>query len=146
MADRTSLDGRRRRDPRRSAEESQDLRRPGDGGLGRLRLALSRDIPVSVQGPALVYAAEDSPSNLRSRLESLSAQRNLRLENLDLRVITSDFIRLDHPQDQKRLHETLLLYRPALLVLDPLVRLHCQDENQADRWRPCSATSAICSD
>jgi hypothetical protein len=87
--------------------------------------------PVSVQGPSLVYAAEDSPSNLRSRLESLSAQRNLRLENLDLRVITSDFIRLDHPQDQKRLHETLLLYRPALLVLDPLVRLHCQDENQA---------------
>jgi len=87
--------------------------------------------PVSVQGPALVYAAEDSPSNLRSRLESLAAQRNLRLENLDLRVITSDFIRLDHPQDQKRLHETVLLYRPALLVLDPLVRLHCQDENQA---------------
>jgi len=90
-----------------------------------------RTFPVSVQGPALVYAAEDSPSNLRSRLESLAAQRNLRLEKLDLRVITANFIRLDHPQDQMRLHETVLLYRPALLVLDPLVRLHSQDENQA---------------
>lgn len=87
--------------------------------------------PVSVQGPALVYAAEDSPSNLRSRLESLAAQRNLRLDNIDLRVITADFIRLDHPQDQQRLRDTVLLYRPTLLVLDPLVRLHSQDENQS---------------
>jgi hypothetical protein len=87
--------------------------------------------PVSAQGPALVYAAEDSPSNLRSRLAALAAQRNLGLEDLDLRVITADFIRLDHPQDQERLRETVLLYRPALLVLDPLVRLHSQDENQS---------------
>ena len=87
--------------------------------------------PVSVQGPTLVYAAEDSPSDLRSRLESLAAQRDLCLKDLDLRVITADFIRLDHPQDQARLHETVSLYRPALLVLDPLVRLHSQDENQS---------------
>ena len=87
--------------------------------------------PVPVQGPALVYAAEDSPSNLRSRLASLAAQRNLGLEGLDLRVITADFIRLDRPEDQERLRETVLLYRPALLVLDPLVRLHSQDENQS---------------
>jgi hypothetical protein len=87
--------------------------------------------PVSVQGPTLVYAAEDAPSDLRSRLESLAAQRNRRLEDLDLRVITADFIRLDHPQDQERLRETVLRYRPVLLVLDPLVRLHSQDENQS---------------
>ncbi|MBP1598488.1 MAG: hypothetical protein H6Q05_3865 [Acidobacteria bacterium] len=87
--------------------------------------------PVSVQGPTLVYAAEDAPSDLRSRLESLAAQRDRRLEDLDLRVITADFIRLDHPQDQERLRETVLRYRPMLLVLDPLVRLHSQDENQS---------------
>jgi hypothetical protein len=87
--------------------------------------------PVSLQGPALVYAAEDSLSNLRSRLAALAAQRGLGLEDLDLQVITADFIRLDHPQDQERLRETVLLYRPALLVLDPLVRLHSQDENQS---------------
>ena len=87
--------------------------------------------PVSAQGPALVYAAEDSPANLRERLASLAAQRSLSLQALDLRVITADLIRLDHPQDQERLRETVLLYRPALLVLDPLVRLHSQDENQS---------------
>jgi len=87
--------------------------------------------PVVEPGPALVYAAEDSPGNLRSRLESLAAQRNLSLDRLDLRVITADCIQLDRPQDQERLRQTVLLYRPALLVLDPLVRLHSQDENQA---------------
>lgn len=87
--------------------------------------------PVAVQGPALVFAAEDSPSNLRARLSALAAQRSLPLERLDLQIITSDCIRLDHPRDQERLRETVLLHRPALLVLDPLVRLHSQDENQS---------------
>jgi len=87
--------------------------------------------PVANPGPALVYAAEDSPCNLRSRLESLAVQRNLSLDRLDLRIITADCIHLDRPQDQERLLETVLLYRPVLLVLDPLVRLHSQDENQA---------------
>jgi hypothetical protein len=87
--------------------------------------------PVARQAPALVYAAEDSPSNLRARLAALAAQRNRGLKDLDLRVITADLIRLDHPQDQERLRETVSLYHPALLVLDPLVRLHSQDENQS---------------
>jgi len=66
VADRTPLDGRRRRNPCRTAEDSQDLRRPGDGRRGRFRITLPRDLPVARQAPALVYAAEDSPSNLRA--------------------------------------------------------------------------------
>lgn len=87
--------------------------------------------PVAVQSPTLVFAAEDSLSNLRARLSALAAQHSLPLERLDLQIITADCIRLDHPRDQERLRETVLLYRPALLVLDPLVRLHSQDENQS---------------
>src|SRR5437867_12539377 len=44
---------------------------------------------------------------------------------------TADSLRLDHTADQERLEATLILHRPALLILDPLVRLHAIDENAA---------------
>jgi len=50
---------------------------------------------------------------------------------LDLRIITADSLRLDRISDQQRLEATLLLHRPVLLILDPLVRLHAIDENAA---------------
>src|SRR5260370_10873807 len=50
---------------------------------------------------------------------------------MDIRVITADSLRLDHAIDQQRLDATLMLHRPVLLILDPLVRLHAIDENAA---------------
>ena len=86
---------------------------------------------VPSPGPVLLYAAEDSESALRSRLESLARHHGLDLAYLDIRVITADSLRLDRTTDQERLEATLTLHRPVLLILDPLVRLHAIDENAA---------------
>jgi AAA domain len=86
---------------------------------------------VPSPGPVLLYAAEDPESALRLRLESLADHHRLQLAYLDIRVITADSLRLDRTPDQERLEATLMLHRPALLILDPLVRLHTIDENAA---------------
>ena len=86
---------------------------------------------VPSPGPVLLYAAEDSESALRLRLESLAQHHGLHLAYLDIRVITADSLRLDRTTDQERLEATLALHRPVLLILDPLVRLHAIDENAA---------------
>lgn len=86
---------------------------------------------VPSPGPVLLYAAEDSESALRSRLESLARHHRLDLACLDIRVITADSLRLDRIADQERLEATLTLHRPVPLILDPLVRLHAIDENAA---------------
>jgi hypothetical protein len=87
--------------------------------------------PVSSPGPVLLYAAEDSAATLRSRVETLSRLHKVDFERLDVHMITVDSLRLDRPDHQDRLESTLQLYKPALLVLDPLVRVHAIDENVA---------------
>jgi hypothetical protein len=64
-------------------------------------------------------------------LEALAHHHGIYLPYLDIRVITADSLRLDRTADQERLEATLTLHRPALLILDPLVRLHAIDENAA---------------
>jgi hypothetical protein len=86
---------------------------------------------VPEPGPVLLYAAEDSAAALRRRLESLAHHHRLDMPHLDIRVITTPALRLDRAADQERLDATLALHRPALLILDPLVRLHAVDENAA---------------
>ena len=86
---------------------------------------------VPAARPVLLYAAEDSASELRLRLESLAQHHAIPLAHLDIGVITVDALRLDRTVDQQRLLATLLQHRPALLILDPLVRLHAIDENAA---------------
>lgn len=87
--------------------------------------------PVEKAGSVLLYAAEDAPSIVRSRLEGLAAHRGLKLETLPIQVITAESIRLDLEKDQTRLKRTVEALRPALLILDPFVRLHHIDENSA---------------
>jgi hypothetical protein len=86
---------------------------------------------VASPGPVLLYAAEDSAMTLRSRLETLARLHEVDFERLNVHVITIDSLRLDHPEHQDRLESTLHAYKPALLVLDPLVRVHSIDENVA---------------
>jgi AAA domain len=86
---------------------------------------------VPAAGRVLLYAAEDSATALRLRLESLATHHGCDLATLDIRVITTESLRLDSETDQKRLEMTLILHRPILLLLDPLVRLHSIDENAA---------------
>jgi hypothetical protein len=86
---------------------------------------------VASPGPVLLYAAEDSTTTLRSRLETLARIHKIDFERLNVHVITIDSLRLDQPEHQSRLESTLYAYKPVLLVLDPLVRVHSIDENVA---------------
>jgi hypothetical protein len=52
-------------------------------------------------------------------------------------VVTSAQLQLDQQRDRRRLARTVQHHRPRLLLLDPLVRLHSQNENDA------SAISAL---
>ena len=86
---------------------------------------------VLAPGPALVYLAEDSLPGVRDRVAQLCRHRGLDLTTLDLHVVTAASLRLDRERDQIALDRTLAALRPALLLLDPLVRLHRLDENSA---------------
>lgn len=88
--------------------------------------------PVHARGPVLLYAAEDSASVLRLRLQSLARNRQIDLDALDVHVITAGLLRLDQPAHQERLQATVARYQPRLLILDPLVRIHSADENASN--------------
>lgn len=47
-------------------------------------------------------------------------------------MITAPSMRLDLTIDQRRLAETVRCVAPRLLILDPFVRLHHANENQAN--------------
>jgi len=87
--------------------------------------------PAALQGPALVYLAEDALAEIRGRIEALCRHRHLAIDALELFVITAPSLRIDRSVDQERLAATLADLRPRLLLLDPLVRLHRLDENSA---------------
>jgi hypothetical protein len=87
--------------------------------------------PVEQPGPALVYLAEDPLPCVRDRIASLCTLRHLPLDRIPLHVITAASLRLDDPGDRDRLAATVARLAPRLLLLDPLVRLHSGDENDA---------------
>lgn len=115
----------------------------GEPKLGKTWLGL--DISISVAsgtpclghyeveepGRALIYLAEDDEPDVRCRIEAICVHRGLDVNNLDLHVITVPVLRLDRRTDQQRLVATLEHFRPRLLLLDPLVRIHRLDENDA---------------
>ena len=87
--------------------------------------------PVAEPGGALVYMAEDAAPVVKERLAGLCRHRGLDLAALPIGVITAPSLRLDLPRDQCRLAETVQRQAPRLLLLDPFVRLHRINENQA---------------
>ncbi|MCP4544610.1 MAG: AAA family ATPase [Chloroflexi bacterium] len=86
---------------------------------------------VNQTGPVLVFLAEDAGPAVRARIQALCTQRNLDIDHLNLYVITASTLRLDLGADQQRLDATLEHLSPRLLLLDPMVRLHRLDENNA---------------
>ena len=87
--------------------------------------------PVDAAGPVLVYLAEDSPHFVKQRLRSLCHCRGVDLAGIPLHVITAPSLRLDLERDQRRLDATVAGLGPRLLLLDPFVRLHRINENDA---------------
>ena len=87
--------------------------------------------PVREPGRVLIYLAEDSLEALRGRVAAITRYRGLELADIDLHVIKTPELRLDLPEQRRRLEATVRALRPRLLLLDPLVRLHRLDENRA---------------
>lgn len=87
--------------------------------------------PVPLAGPVLIYPAEDRPGAVRGRIEGLCQSRGLVLAGLPIHIVTAESLRLDEQRDRVALEQLLGRIRPALVVLDPLVRLHGGDENSA---------------
>jgi AAA domain len=86
---------------------------------------------VPERGPVLVYLAEDALPIVRERVAGMARHRGLDLAAVDVHVITAPTLRLDQERHRMRLLETARRLRPRLLILDPLVRLHGIDENNA---------------
>lgn len=57
--------------------------------------------------------------------------RGLELTQVELHVITAPTLRLDQQRHREQLLQTAQRLRPRLLLLDPLVRMHGIDENNA---------------
>ena len=101
-------------------------------------LCLRRFRPART-GRVLLFAAEDALHVVRARLAGIALTAGVAFETLDIQVITAPTVRLDLPEDQHRLRETVATLRPTLLVLDPFVRLHRIDENAAAEVAPLLA-------
>jgi hypothetical protein len=93
--------------------------------------ACLRHFPVRRQGPVLLFPAEDSLAVVRQRLEGIASAAGQSLSALPIEVITAPVVRLDLSSDRQRLTNTLASIQPILLILDPLIRLHRVDENDA---------------
>ena len=86
---------------------------------------------VGEPGPALLYMAEDAAPVVKTRLLGICRHRGLELARLPIHLIIAPALRLDRAHDQLRLRNAVATYVPRLLVLDPFVRLHRIDENDA---------------
>jgi AAA domain len=79
----------------------------------------------------LLFPAEDSLAVVRQRLQGIAAAAQVSFESLPVQVITAPSLRLDTEPDRQRLSSTVQEQKPVLLILDPLIRLHRVDENDA---------------
>lgn len=75
--------------------------------------------------------AEDAAPVVKARLAGICRARGVELAGVPIHVITAPTLRLDRGRDQARLRHTVRELAPRLLVLDPFVRLHRIDENDA---------------
>lgn len=95
---------------------------------------------VPATGPVLLYAAEDTPLQVRQRIEQLCLARTAPFATLELGLILEPTLRIDRPQDIDRLRTTLARQHYRLLILDPYVRLQAADENNATEVAAILAT------
>ena len=86
---------------------------------------------VGDAGGVLLYMAEDAAPVVKARLIGICQHRGLDLSTLPVHLITAPALRLDRERDQARLRDSVAKYAPRLLILDPFVRLHRIDENDA---------------
>lgn len=90
-----------------------------------------RQYSVPRSGKVLLFPAEDSLPVVRQRLEGIASVAQVAFDSLLVEVITAPSLRLDTSPDRQRLSNTVQQLQPRLLILDPLIRLHRVDENDA---------------
>jgi hypothetical protein len=93
--------------------------------------ACLRPFAVRRTGKGLLFPAEDSLAIVRQRLEGIATMAPVDFPSLPVEVIPAPSLRLDPATDRQRLADTVQKLQPILLVLDPLIRLHRIDENDA---------------
>lgn len=93
--------------------------------------ACLRQFPVCRTGKVLLFPAEDSLAVVRQRLEGIACAAGVSFPSLPVEVITAPSLRLDTAVDRQRLADTVQTLQPIVLILDPLIRLHRVDENDA---------------
>ncbi len=93
--------------------------------------ACLRQFAVRRAGRVLLFPAEDSLAVVRQRLEAIACAARVCFQSLPVEVITAPSLRLDTSTDRQRLTDTVQHFQPILLILDPLIRLHRVDENDA---------------
>ena len=93
--------------------------------------ACLRQFPVRHPGSVLLFPAEDALPVVRERLEGICAAAAVDFASLPVDVITAPTLRLDTLADRQRLTQTVEALHPRLLILDPMIRLHRVDENDA---------------
>jgi len=98
--------------------------------------ACLRRFRVLRTAPVLLFPAEDSLVVVRQRLAGICAAAHTCLDALPIYVITVPRLLLDMPQDREQLRETVAEINPALLILDPFIRLHRSDENASKEVAP----------
>ena len=102
-----------------------------------LALAVAAGVPafgrfaVPRAGTVLFFGAEDPPADLRARFEGIAHARSVELRRAPLLLLDVAELRLDDSLQLGRLRRTVAAHKPALLVLDPLVRIARIDENSA---------------
>jgi len=95
--------------------------------------ACLRQFPARRTGKVLLFPAEDSLAIVRQRLEGIAHAAGVNFPALPVEVITAPSLRLDTALDRQRLSDTVQKIQPVLLILDPLIRLHRLDENDASQ-------------
>lgn len=94
------------------------------------------ELAVPQPGPSLIFMAEDATTDVKRRLSGICRHREIDLTQIPLHVITAPALRLDLERDQELLSATVEHFKPRFLLLDPFVRLHRIDENNAGSVSP----------
>lgn len=136
----------------------------GDGGVGKSVFALNLALeladpspegflgcfPVSQQAKSLILQSENSMASMTSRLqkifgledmpfdEALEAIPRAISENVLTLGVNDDLLvsgNFMHAEFRKKVQEQLQLHKPDLVIIDPLISFHGEDENQNSPMR-----------
>jgi len=86
---------------------------------------------ATAQGRVLYLDEESSPALLRHRLTRLLAAKGLSADQLDLHVAVGQGLSFSNPASVEQLRRLLDQLRPALVIVDSLIRVHRAEENSA---------------